>query len=129
MLVFGHPWIESEKFLKVYTIDDIKKTQPKDILLLEPLSVSIDIAKYCKANNLPFAVTINSVRDAVYVNAIGADYMLCQHEQAIIVQKVADDYMFDAKVLVVIEDEKSIDTLIRFGIDGVIFSHAIMQAR
>ena len=129
MLVFGHPWIESEKFLKVYTIDDIKKTQPKDILLLEPLSVSIDIAKYCKANNLPFAVTINSVRDAVYVNAIGADYMLCQHEQAIIVQKIADDYMFDTKVLVVIEDEKSIDTLIRFGIDGVIFSHAIMQAR
>ncbi len=129
MLIFGHPWIESPKFVKVFSIDDINKTKSSDILLLEPLSVSIEIAKYCKKNSLPFAVTINTIRDAIYANAIGADYMLCQHEQAIIVQKIADDYMFDTKILVVIEEEKSIDMLIRFSIDGVIFSNAIIQAK
>ena len=129
MLVFGHPWIDSPRFIKIFSIKEIEKTKPNDILLLEPLNVSIDIAKYCKENNLHFAVTINTIRDAVYVNSLGADYMLCQHEQAIIVQKIADDYLFDTKVLVVIEDEKSIDTLISFGIDGVIFSDAIKQHR
>ncbi len=129
MLIFGHPWIESPQFVKVFSIEDIKKTKPIDILLLEPLSVSIEIAKYCKKNSLQFAVTINTIRDAIYANAIGADYMLCQHEQAIIVQKIADDYMFDTKVLVVIEEEKSIDTLIQFSIDGVIFSNAITQVK
>jgi len=127
MLVFGHPWIEGPRFIKVFSIDEISKTKEDDILLLEPLNVSIDIAKYCKKNNLKFAVTVNNTRDAIYVNALGADYMLCQFEQAILIQKIADDYLFDTKVLVVIEDDKSIDMMIKFRIDGVIFSHSICQ--
>jgi len=127
MLVFGHPWIEGPRFIKVFSIDEISKTKADDILLLEPLNVSIDIAKYCKKNNLKFAVTVNNTRDAIYVNALGADYMLCQFEQAILIQKIADDYLFDTKVLVVIEDDKSIDMMIKFRIDGVIFSHSICQ--
>jgi len=127
MLVFGHPWIESPRFIKVFSIDEISKTKADDILLLEPLNVSINIAKYCQKNNLKFAVTVNNTRDAIYVNALGADYMLCQFEQAILIQKIADDYLFDTKVLVVIEDDKSIDMMIKFRIDGVIFSHSICQ--
>jgi len=127
MLIFGHPWIESPRFMKVFSIEEIEKIQADEIALLEPLNVSINIARYCKANDIAFSVTINNIRDAVFANALKADYMLCQHEQAIIIQKIADDYIFDTKILVVIEDEKSIDNIIRFGIDGVIFSKAIVQ--
>ena len=127
MLIFGHPWIESPRFMKVFSIEEIEKIQADEIALLEPLNVSINIARYCKANDIAFSVTINNIRDAVFANALKADYMLCQHEQAIIIQTIADDYIFDTKILVVIEDEKSIDNIIRFGIDGVIFSKAIVQ--
>jgi hypothetical protein len=127
MLIFGHPWIESPRFVKVFSVEETGRTAADEIVLLEPLNVSIDIARYCKENDIPFSVTINNIRDAVFANALKADYMLCQHEQAIIVQKIADEYIFDTKILVVIEDEKSIDNIIRFGIDGVIFSKAIVQ--
>jgi hypothetical protein len=127
MLIFGHPWIESPRFMKIFSIEEIEKIQADEIVLLEPLNVSIDIAKYCKANDISFSITVNNIRDAVFANALKANYILCQHEQAIIIQKIADDYIFDTKILVVIEDEKSIDNIVRFGIDGVIFSKAIVQ--
>jgi len=127
MLIFGHPWIESPKFVKIFSISEIKKTSPDDILLLEPLNVSWQIAQYCKREGLHYAVTVNSVRDAVFVNALGADFIISEHEMSITIQRVAEDYMFDTKILVLIEEEKYIDSIIRFGIDGVVFPSAITQ--
>ena len=50
MLIFGHPWIESPRFVKVFSLEDIARTRPEDVLLLEPLSVSIELAKHCRKN-------------------------------------------------------------------------------
>ncbi|WP_456430862.1 hypothetical protein [Nitratifractor sp.] len=127
MLIFGHEWIESPRFVKVFSVADIGKTRPEDILLLEPLNVSLELARHCRDNDLTFAVTVNSIRDAIFVNAIGADFIVSEHELAITIQKIADDYLFDSKVLVLIEDEKKIDNMVRFTIDGVIFPRAIVQ--
>lgn len=128
MLIFGHPWVESPRFVKVFTLEDISKTQREDVLLLEPLSVSIELAKHCRKNGLSFAPTINALKEALLANALGAAYVLCQHEQAIEVQKIAEEYLFDTKILVLIEEEREIETMARFGIDGVLFPSAILQA-
>jgi len=127
MLIFGHPWIESPRFVKVFTVEEIAKSRAGDILLLEPLNVSIELARHAKANELPYAVTINSLKEALLANALGAHYVVCQHEQAIEIQKVAEEYLFDAKILVLVEGEREIETMARFGIDGVVFSGAIAQ--
>ncbi|ADV47159.1 hypothetical protein [Nitratifractor salsuginis] len=127
MLIFGHPWIESPRFVKVFSLDDIAKTGPEDILLLEPLSASIELAKHCRKNGLSFAPAINSVKEALLANALGADYVFCQFEQAIVTQKIANEYLFDTKVLVLIKDERGIETMARFDIDGVVFPAAIHQ--
>jgi len=127
MLIFGHPWVESPRFVKVFSLEDIARTQREDILLLEPLSVSIDLAKHCRKNGLAFAVTIGSLKEALLANALEAAYVICQHEQAIEVQKIAEEYLFDTKILVLVEEERGIETMARFGIDGVVFPDAIVQ--
>ncbi len=128
MLVYGHAWVDSPKFVKVFSLDDIEKTTPKDILLLEPLNVSIDLAKHSQKNSLPFAVTVNTLKEAILANAIGANFILCQYEQAIDIQKIANEYMFESRILVLINSEREIETMAHFGIDGVIFPQAITQA-
>jgi hypothetical protein len=128
MLIFGHPWVESPRFVKVFNLEDIAKTSREDILLLEPLSVSIELAKHCQKNNLRFAPTITSIKEALLANALGADYIFCQFEQAIVAQKIANEYLFDTKILVLVDEERGIETIARFGIDGVVFPAAIFQA-
>ncbi|WP_457606905.1 hypothetical protein [Nitratifractor sp.] len=127
MLIFGHPWIDSPRFVKIFSEEEIEKTAPGDLLLLEPLNVSIELARHCRKNDLPFAVTISSLKEALLANALGAAFLLCQHETGIEVQKIAEEYLFDAKILVLVEDEREIETMARFGVDGVLFPKAIVQ--
>jgi hypothetical protein len=127
MLIFGHPWVESSRFVKVFSIEEIGKTAPGDVLLLEPLNVSIELVRHCRENGLSFAVTIGTLKEAILANALGAAYIVCQHEQSIEVQKIAEEYLFDTKILVLVEAEREIETMARFGIDGVIFPAAIVQ--
>jgi len=128
MMIVGHPWVDSPTFKKVFTREEIGELQAEEIVLLEPLPESIAMAQYCQQNGVPFAITVNEVRNALFANALGAGYIVCQQEDAIEIQPIAERYLFDAKVLVLIEDEKEIERMARFSIDGVIFPQAIHQA-
>jgi len=127
MLIFGHPWVPSPSFRKVFSQEDLSAVQAGEIVLLEPLTESVELAHACKKQALSFAVTVNEVRNALIANALEADYIVCQQEDAIEVQPLAERYLFDTKVLVLIEGEKEIERMARFSIDGVIFPAAILQ--
>ncbi|WP_456457833.1 hypothetical protein [Nitratifractor sp.] len=127
MLIFGHPWVEGPRFVKIFTVEEIDGSKAREILLLEPLNVSIDLVRHCRRNGLAFALTISTLKEALLANALGAAYVLCQHEIGIEIQKVAEEYLFDTKVLVLVEEEREIETMARFGIDGVVFPRAIVQ--
>ena len=126
MIIIGHPWIESKPFKKVFTKADIDKTEPNDVVLLEPLVDSHGLATYCQDNSVPFAVTTGTIKDAVLANALGASYLVCEEDDAIIIQPIAESYLFDANVLVLIHEEKDITKIARSSIDGVIFPEAIV---
>jgi len=125
MIIIGHPWIESPRFCKVFSIKDIEKSKAGDIVLLEPLVDSYSYAQHCKANDIPFAVVITGLENALFANALGAKYMLCEEDTALIVQPIAQEYLFDTRLLVLIQDEKDISKIAREHIDGVVFSEAI----
>jgi len=125
MIIVGHPWIESTQFYKIFSKEDIKKSQAGHIVLLEPIVDSHTLAKYCQENEIPFAVTVNSLKEAVLVNALGATYMVCEEDDALIIHPIAQEYLFDTRILVLIHDEKEIAKIARSGIDGVIFPAAI----
>jgi hypothetical protein len=125
MLVIGHPWIESPKFHKVFSIEDIQNSAADEIVLLEPLVDSYSYAQYCQKNDIEYAVVVNTLEDAIYANALSATYMLCEEDSALMIQPIAQEYLFDTKVLVLIHSKKEISKLARNGIDGVIFAEAI----
>jgi len=125
MIIIGHSWVKSPKFCKIFSQEDIKKSKPEDIILLEPLVDSQKLAAYCQENNIPFAVTVNSLQEAIFANALGAVYMVCEEDDALIIQPIAQEYLFDARLLVLVHDEKEISKIARSGIDGVIFPEAI----
>ena len=125
MLIIGHPWIKSNRFHKVFTIEDIKKSNSDDIILLEPLVDSHTYAQHCQINNIPFAVVTNTLDDALFANALGAKYIICEEDDALMIQPIAQEYLFDARILVLIHSEKEISKIARGRIDGVILPEAI----
>ena len=98
MIIIGHPWIKSNRFFKVFSKEGIPKSQPDDIILLEPLVDSHDIAIYCQENDIPFAVVVNTLDDALFANALGANYMICEEDDALMIQPIANEYLFDTRI-------------------------------
>jgi len=125
MIIIGHPWIESSRFCKVFSKEDIINSEVDDIVLLEPLVDSVELTKYCQSNDIPYAVTVNTLNEAIFANALDANFMICEEDDACLIQPIAQEYLFDTKVLVLVHDEKEISKIARSGIDGVIFAEAI----
>jgi hypothetical protein len=125
MIVKGHPWIKSKSFCKVFSIEDIKTTKADSIVLLEPLVDSHSYAQYCQENSIAYAVVVNTLDDAIFANALGAKYMICEEDAALMIQPMAQEYLFDTRILVLIHSNKDISKIARGGIDGVIFAEAI----
>ena len=127
MIIIGHPWIKSNRFFKVFSIKGIQKSQPDDIILLEPLVDSHRYAAHCQANAISFSVVVNTLDDALYANALGAKYIICEEDDALMIQPIANEYLFDTRILVLIHNEKEISKIARGHIDGVIFAEAICE--
>jgi hypothetical protein len=125
MIVIGHPWIESPKFCKVFSEDDIKACEVGSVVVLEPLVDSHKLAEYCHKNDIAYAVPVNKLKEAVFANALGANYIICEEDDALMIQPIAQEYLFDTRVLVLVHDEKEITKIARSLIDGVIFAEAI----
>lgn len=125
MIIIGHPWIKSSFFCKVFSIEDITKSKSDEIVLLEPLVDSHSYAQHCQDNNIAFAVVVNTLDDALFANALGAKYIICEEDDALMIQPIGEEYLFDTRILVLIHSEKDISKIARGGVDGVIFAEAI----
>lgn len=126
MLIIGHPWVAHNKFRKIFSADDIKESNTSEIMLLEPLVESHGLAKYCQENDVAFALSVNTLKAAIFANNLGASYIICEADVASIIHPIAEQYLFDTQLLVLISDEKEIENISRLGIDGVIFPEAIV---
>ena len=102
MLVFNSKYIPSQKFVEVASVDDIKSTKPTDIVLLKEFMPPFDLAKYCQSNGVTYAVRADSINDAIYANALDATYAISNFDLAKELQKIADNYLWDMKILAII---------------------------
>ena len=127
MLLFGHPHVEHEKLYHISSIEAIEHTPANSTLLFSYDEEVFELVEYARENVLEFALDISSLKEAIISENLDAKYLLVNHEIAKSVQKAADTYIFDAKVLVHVEDEESIETLANEGVDGVIFAEAIIK--
>ncbi len=127
MLLFGHPHVPSEKLYHVSSIEAIAHTPSNACLLFSYDPEVFELIEYAQNNAVEFALDISTLKDAIICENLGAKYLLMQEEIANDVQKAADTYLFDAKVLVHISDEEKIEALVSEGIDGVIFPEAVVK--
>ena len=76
---------------------------------------------------MPIAISVENITEILYASALGASYIVVEKELAKTAQNLADNYLFDAKILVMIESEDEIEELALLGADGVIFADAIVK--
>lgn len=85
-----------------------------------------ELMRYLAQNAVCYSVVVKSVHELILANALGAAYILTTDPYRD--QPIAQNYLFDAKLLVLIEDIAQIDTLAKSNIDGVIFPGAILES-
>lgn len=122
MIIIGDKLIPFEELFKTNSTNDIKNTKANSTVLF---NFSDEIAKYCFENEISFAVVVNSIKEAIYSSNLNAKYIIANKELSKELQKIADNYMYDAKILAIIESSDEFEEIAKAQIDGVIFKNLI----
>lgn len=127
MYIFGHRFIDSDSFYHIQSIDAVENTPPSSTLYVEFSEDNLDIINYMGLNKLSFALSAEDITQIIYAASLGASYIFVPRSLAKNAQHLANNYLFDAKIIVHIEEEDEIEDLALLGVDGVIFSNAIIK--
>lgn len=120
MLIFGHKLIECEKFI-LFTRDKINK---KCINLIS--SYDENLIKKLKNSGEKWAIYAKNKDEIFLSNALKADFILLEdNELAIFASKVAEFYLFDSKILLILDELKNLEKAYSLGVDGVVLRNFI----
>lgn len=124
MILIGHKLVPYSPLYKVSTIKEIKATKPNSIVLFD--FSHEELLQYCAENELTFSVHVKNLTEACIANALSAKFILVDETLAEDVQNVANEYLFDSKIILHIKDELQIEKAIKSSIDGIIYTSAII---
>ena len=127
MLLFGHRFIESEKFYHINDIASINNTPPSSTLFLDFSEENLDVIRHFNENDLNFVLRVQNITELIYANALNADYIAVDKELAKSAQNIAESYLFDAKILVMSSEESDIEEFALLGVDGLLCATAIIK--
>lgn len=127
MLLFGHPYVASETFYHIESLEAIRRTPPNSVVTLFFTPENLDLIEHLRTHGIRFALHIDSVTDAVIGENLRATYLIVSPKSGVEIQRVAEHYLFDAKVLGYVEDMSSLEKLIDLRLDGAIFADAIIK--
>lgn len=127
MLLFGHKFIDSESFYHVLDIDSIKHTPPSSTIYLEFSEANLDIIKHANLNAISMALKVHTITELIYAAALNANYIIVPKEQVKTFQSIAENYLLDSKILVFAQSDEEIEEMALLGIDGLVFSNAIIK--
>lgn len=123
MLIFGHSAITHQKFVYIQSIKQIAKSNNDEIVWFIHKG-DFSLIKHCHNNEIAFGVLVESVSDFVLCASFMPAYIIIRHSAQTFMQ-IAQNYLFDCKVLYVIKSEEEIESLAKLGVDGVIFESAL----
>ncbi|MAD42456.1 MAG: hypothetical protein CL623_08705 [Arcobacter sp.] len=122
MILIGDKLIPFIDIFNISSIDEIKNTKANSLISFR---YNESLLTYSFENNLDYAVVISSIKEAIYANSLNAKYIICQKDLAKKIQKTADNYMFDSKVLANIETSDEIEEIALNEIDGIIYKNLL----
>ncbi len=123
MILIGDKIIPYEELSFVDSISEIEHTLANSTIIF---SYDENLLLYCSKNSLNFAVIVNSIKEAIYCNALNSKYIICDKKLAKTIQKLADNYIFDSRILAIIDDSSEIEKVALNEIDGVIYSSLLI---
>lgn len=127
MILFGHPLIPSENFYHIDSIEQVSQTPSNSIVVVTFSHHNIELLNHLFKNNISFAVFIENSIEAVLTHNLGASYLIVSLKNAKEIQSIAEHYLFDAKVLALINDDRELKEAINLRLDGVIYPEVIIK--
>ena len=118
MIILGDKIIPYENTSFISSIGEIENTKANSTLVF---IYDVELLKYCYENELSSAVIVTSLTEAIYCNSLNAKYIISDKHLAIQIQKIADNYMYDSKNLVIISSNEEFEDVVKDEIDGVIY--------
>ncbi|MFT5836281.1 MAG: hypothetical protein ACI9RG_001180 [Sulfurimonas sp.] len=127
MYIYGHRFIESESFYHVTNIDAILNTPSNGTIYLDFSEDNLEIINHATSNGVILALGATTITEIIYASSLGASFIVVPKELSKTAQNIANNYLFDAKILIHITEEVEIEELAILGVDGIIFSNAIIK--
>lgn len=119
MLILNHALICPLEIIRVDSTESLQNTLPSDFLVV---SNNLELAKFCHENSIEYAGVVENLTQALLLVNLGVKYLICEDlERAREMQNLAENYLFDSKILLCITEESEIPKAAKAGIDGVIF--------
>lgn len=123
MEIYGHELIDYDPLYLVQNKDEIDDKNGKYLLFFEYNPMLI---KYCQDKKLQFALHVFNPIEAVIGNCVGAKLLICPKKIAFEVQELAEFYLFDSKIAILINSEDEIADAIEKKVDVAILPGAIL---
>ena len=119
MILLGHKFVEFEDISFISSIKEISNTKANSCIVFDYCE---DLLMYAFLNNVTCAIKVSNIKDAILSNSLNVKYIICDKKSfAKEIQGIAENYMFDSKILFLIENDNEIEDIARLGIDGVIY--------
>jgi hypothetical protein len=119
MLILEKPF-SNENFVKVNSIDEIKKTPSNSTLIFNYKDDLIDTFVFCKENEIPYGVIINDIKELIFIANLNAKYAFTDNlENAKTFQQIAENYLIDTKIIFLADSLNKIENLVKYQIDGI----------
>ena len=119
MIIIGDSLVPFEEIFNISNIESIKNTKANSLVAF---NYEEELLKYCYENDVRCLIKVDNIKQAIYCNSLKADFIVSDFKLATAIQKIADNYMFDAKNLCVIENNDSFEDVANNEIDGVIYA-------
>lgn len=123
MILIGDSLIPYECMQKISNIPAIKETKPNSTVLFV---YNEALMSYCFENNVPYGVMVETIKEGIYANALRAKYVISQKDNAVALQKIAQNYLFDSKILAIISSNDELEEIAKLEIDGVIYKNVLV---
>ena len=122
MIIIGDELVSYEDIFFISSKDEIKNTKANSTIAF---GYNEELLKYSLENSLSSAVEVKTIKEAIYVNALEGKYIIAEKNLAISLQKIADNYMFDSKILALIDSNDEFEEVANSEIDGVIYKNLL----
>jgi len=124
MIILNDIRFSDEIFYNANSIQDIKNSPNNSTIIFKYNENDLDIYKFCKTNNIEYGVEIYSLKELIFIYNLDAKYAFCEFNIASSLQKFADNYLINTKIIVKSHISK-IEEIAQQEIDGIFVTKGV----